>query len=363
MIFGLDIPALARRIMELQEPSGRIWWVDGGLFDPWNHCEASMGLAAAGEIEAARRALDHLAECQRADGAWMADMGCAVPLDADNRKLVTDRPAQVVDTNFCAYPALAAWHLAKATGSTRELARHAAMVRRALDFVLDNQADTGEIAWREVEPGESVHGVGALIAGSASIYQSLEAGVRIETALGRPSDHLARARAKLGCALRERPDRFKPKSRYAMDWYYPALTGVLSHVAARARLSAHWEEFVEPHWGCRCVDDEPWATAAETAELALACARAGARLAAASLVRSLARHASRDGGLWMGRQFVEDIFWPEERPSWTAGAAILAVDAVTRRSTASGVFLERLPETRAPADAAVSRTGPVSETA
>jgi hypothetical protein len=43
-------------------------------------------------------------------------------------------------------------------------------------------------------------------------------------------------------------------------------------------------------------------------------------------------------GPWMGRQFAEHIFWPEERPSWTAAAAVLAVDVVERRSPVAEMF-------------------------
>ncbi len=44
------------RILALQRADGAIPWFDGGVVDPWNHTEAAMGLATAGEIEAATRA-------------------------------------------------------------------------------------------------------------------------------------------------------------------------------------------------------------------------------------------------------------------------------------------------------------------
>ena len=38
-------------------------------------------------------------------------------------------------------------------------------------------------------------------------------------------------------AVRNRPEVFEPKTRWAMDWYYPVLTGVLTGEAAKARLA------------------------------------------------------------------------------------------------------------------------------
>ena len=36
---------------------------------------------------------------------------------------------------------------------------------------------------------------------------------------------------------------------------------------SEARLAARWNDFVMDGFGCRCVEDEPWVTVAETAEL------------------------------------------------------------------------------------------------
>ena len=39
-------------------------------------------------------------------------------------------------------------------------------------------------------------------------------------------------------------------------------------------------------------------------------------------------------------QWVEDVLWPDEKPTWTAGAVLLAADALTEHSAASGLFSE-----------------------
>ena len=40
----------------------------------------------------------------------------------------------------------------------------------------------------------------------------------------------------------------------------------------------------------------------------------------------------------MGWQFEEAIFWPQEKPSWTQAAVILATDALNTVTPASGVL-------------------------
>ena len=41
----------------------------------------------------------------------------------------------------------------------------------------------------------------------------------------------------------------------------------------------------------------------------------------------------------MGWQYEENIFWPEEKPSWTAAALMLSVDCVVNYSDASDLFI------------------------
>jgi hypothetical protein len=40
----------------------------------------------------------------------------------------------------------------------------------------------------------------------------------------------------------------------------------------------------------------------------------------------------------MGWQYKEKIFWPNEKPTWTAAAMLLAADAVFGYTTASDLF-------------------------
>ena len=80
------------------------------------------------------------------------------------------------------------------------------------------------------------------------------------------------------------PDAFAPKHRWAMDWYYPVLGGVVLGDAGRARLADRCDTFVDgrPRRALR-VSDRPWITVAETCECALAHLAVGEREMAETL--------------------------------------------------------------------------------
>jgi hypothetical protein len=55
----------------------------------------------------------------------------------------------------------------------------------------------------------------------------------------------------------------------------------------------------------------------------------------------------------MGWQFVEEVVWPYERPSWTAGALVLAADALHGLSPGSDLLIRNwVPEMPPRKDAA-----------
>lgn len=339
----VDIRACADRIETLQHPDGSIPWIELGVWDAWNHGESTMALAIAGRTAAARRALDCLMERQEGDGGWTGDLGASVPLDAANRRLAPGTPATARDTNFSGYAAVTVLRSLLAMRTLSDLPRYWPMVKAAMAFVLRHQTPHGDIVWRADAAGAKLETIDSLRAGNASLYKSLECAILMGRLLGEPVADWQAARCRIGAALRENDARFDrhgtDRRRYAMDWYYPVLAGVLPVEHARARLFARWTDFVQPGLGCRCVADEPWVTAAETAELALACLVAGKCEQARALIAHLAPLAARDGGYWMGWQFKENIVWPYERPSWTAGALILAADALDALSPGSDLLI------------------------
>ena len=318
-------------LLASQRPSGEIPWFDGGHTDPWDHTEAAMGLSIAGEHAAALQAYHWLADTQLDDGSWWACYRSGEP------DLTVDRR----ETNYVAYVATGVWHHFLVTQDEAFLLRLFPVVSKAIDFVLRYQNPEGDIDWA-VDPGGAPLG-DALVTGCSSIYKSLECAILIAEHRGQPASHWRAARKRLGLALKARPERFdrtwESKSRYAMDWFYPILAGLVVGGSARDRLNQRWTEFVEPGIGCRCENHQPWATVAESCELTLALLAAGERERAAELFSWLTQWRDTDGAWWTGYQFAEQVLWPLEKPTWTAGAVLLAADALTAHTGASGLFL------------------------
>ncbi|WP_346836760.1 prenyltransferase/squalene oxidase repeat-containing protein [Microbulbifer sp. SAOS-129_SWC] len=319
----------AAYILGCQLPDGSIPWFDGGYADPWDHVEAAMGLSIAGEYAAAERAYGWLAETQLQDGSWWAAYQAGAVHNRERR-----------ESNFVAYVATGVWQHFLISGNRAFLRDYWPTVERAIDFVLALQTEHGEIHWAVDSDGVAKED--ALITGCASIYKSLECAINIAHTLGQPRPHWGRARAALGTALRERPQRFdrtwESKARFSMDWFYPVLTGVFSGTAARARLQKKWDEFVVAGLGCRCVNDEPWVTVAESCELTMALVAAGERSRAEKLYRGLHRWQDSDGGYWTGYVYRDSAIWPEEKTTWTVGAMLLAADALARLTPACDLF-------------------------
>jgi hypothetical protein len=134
-----------------------------------------------------------------------------------------------------------------------------------------------------------------------------------------------------------------------MDWYYPVLAGAVTGIDADERLAADWDRFVVPGLGVRCVADRPWVTGAETCELALALAAAGRPDAGTEQVSAMQHLRHEDGSYWTGFVYHDDARWPVERTTWTAGAVVLAADALSASTPASGLFRDpaALPGTTA----------------
>ena len=67
---------------------------------------------------------------------------------------------------------------------------------------------------------------------------------------------------------------------------------------------------------------------------------------AARLFSWLHDYRRSDGSWWTGYVYADSAIWPEECPTWTAGAVLLAADSLAGHTAASNVFTEvSLPET------------------
>jgi hypothetical protein len=228
-----------------------------------------------------------------------------------------------LDTNVCAYPAVGVWHHYLATGDLGFLEAMFPMVEAAMAFVLRLQRHTGEVRWC-VEP-DGTRSELALLTASSSIYFSLRCAIAAADRLGLTRPHWELAAERLSQAISGRPDRFAPKHRYAMDWYYPVLCGALGGAQAAGRLHRRWPTFVMDGLGVRCVADQPWVTAAETAECAMAFAVAGLP-DEASLLLVWAQHLRHaDGSYWTGCVHPDGVHFPGgERSTYGAAAVVIA---------------------------------------
>ncbi|MGH9104002.1 MAG: prenyltransferase, partial [Acidimicrobiales bacterium] len=309
----------------VQLRSGMIPWFEGGHADPWNHVEAAMALDCAGLGREAEAAYAWLAGAQRRDGSW-----CAYYLAEG-----VEEPRR--DTNFCAYVATGAWHHWLVSSDRGFLEEMWPTVEAAIGFVLGHQLASGEVSWA-VDPDGSRGGF-ALLTGSSSICHSIRCAVSVAGELGleRPAWELSAARLARCIALR--PERFAPKDRWAMDWYYPVLAGVLRGAPARRRMVDRWQAFVLEGLGVRCVSDRPWATAAETAECVLALDAAGMGDEARSLFAALAGFRQADGSYLTGLVHPQRRSFPGgERSTYSAAAVVLAATALGRRDRAASLF-------------------------
>jgi len=336
-----DLEPAAQRILRLQAKAGAIPWFEDGAWDPWNHVECAMALTVMGHTKEAAAAYDFLARTQREDGAWLGEYGNALPM-VDRDYISREKAEALIDSNFCAYPAVGVAHYLDVTRDYTQVREWWPMVKRALDFVLTLRRPDGAIAW-------SLEAVGtdeddALLAGNASIAKSFECGIALASEMGEPCARWRDAHASLITALQTRPhvfDRRARGERFAMDWYYPVLAGALPDAQARERIEARWSLFVDDPRGCRCVLDEPWVTIAETAELVMALLVIGERERAADLLEATLPYRDDTGVFWMGWQTAENIVWPREQPSWTQAAVILAADALANPGRGGNILTRK----------------------
>ena len=220
-----QLTATVDAIAEWQLPSGMIPWFPGGHADPWNHVEAAMALAVGGNIADAERAYQWLVDIQRPDGSW-------------HQYYLADRVEQdKLDANVCAYIAAGVWHHWLTTGDRGFVESMWPVVERAIDFVLDLQTPRGEILWARHADGTPWSF--ALVTGSSSICHSLRCAIAVAELLGHERPDWELSVARLAHTIRTaEAEAFTPKHRWAMDWYYPVLAGVLTGDEGRERLAA-----------------------------------------------------------------------------------------------------------------------------
>ena len=318
----------ARWIASLQLPTGMIPWFVGGHCDPWNHVETAMALDVMGLHDDARHAYEWLMHTQRADGAWHNYY------ESDGS--VKDAK---LDSNVCAYVGAGVWHHWQCAEDLAAVERFWPMVERATEFVLNMRRKDGTVLWAKEADGEPWSY--ALLTGCSSIRHSLHCAANIAALLGEPRPLWRAAADAIDAVINHSPESFEPKTRWAMDWYYPVLAGALVDDAAKLRLNEGWDAFFMAERGIRCVSDEPWVTASETAECAIAHSAIGDQQTASELLALTTLHRNADGSYLTGLVYPDRIAFPAmEVSAYTGAAVILAADAHMAISPAHQLFTQ-----------------------
>ena len=135
-------------------------------------------------------------------------------------------------------------------------------------------------------------------------------------------------------------DITQDRSRFSMDWYYPILSGCLDNKQKEFYVEKIFRDFYIKDIGIKCVIEEPWVTVAETCEFIICLMISGRNDDAKKLLTDILNISDDNQIPYMGWQYEENIFWPEEKPSWTSAALIIAADSVMGLSEAKDLFLK-----------------------
>ncbi|WZH53568.1 MAG: prenyltransferase [Nocardioides alkalitolerans] len=324
-----DVRRTAASIAAMQHPDGAIPWTTGDKTDAWNHVEAAMALLVGGEVEAAERAYGWCRARQRSDGSW--------PVKVVGTEVVDHSG----ESNMTAYVAVGVWHHWLVRRDRAFVDAAWPMVRAALDFVVGMQLPFGGLAWVQDWVDGAPAGVRqeALLTGSSSCYQSLRAGLALAELVDDAQPTWELAAGRLRHAVRHHPGDFLDKSTFSMDWYYPVLGGAVRGEAAHRMIERRWDDFVVPGLGIRCVDTNPWVTGAETCELVMALDAIGDRERALQLFGDMQHLRVDDGGYTTGWVWPDEVFWPNERTTYTAAAVVLAADQLSGTTPGADIMV------------------------
>ena len=323
---------LGEYIINLQLLSGAIPSNQDGSHDPWDHLEAIMGLTTLGYKDQALKGFDWMIANQNEDGSWYNLYKDKDPLELNKQ------------TNYASYIAVAAWHFYLLNNEIDFLQNFWEPVKKGILFSLSLQHENGAIAWNMDENAKIDEDY--LLTGCSSIAKSLECAIAICQVLEhqRFESEWRCAHSKLLNALEKPAEIFdlkKDRSRFSMDWYYPILGGINSKERIASLIGRIQDSFWIKGLGIKCVEDEPWVTVAETSECSIAYKKIGEDKIALELLHNAIAVVDREGIPYMGWQFNENIYWPEEKPSWTSAACILAADANNQLTSAADLFIKK----------------------
>ncbi len=316
-------------IKSIQYKSGAIPSNEDGTHDPWDHIESIMGLNIYKDIEASKSAFNWLTHHQNSDGSWYA------------KYYKTDAIEKNKPTHFSPYIAVAALHFFRIFKDINFLQSIWSSIELAVNFSVELQQDNGTIPW-SIDNNSRIEN-DYLLTGCSSILKSIECGIALSKILNETEniEKWKKAHLLLSNAIQDPDGKFdliKDRKRFSMDWYYPILSGCLKQDEKSYYINKIFKDFYLDGIGIKCVIEEPWVTVAETSEFILALMCAGYDDEAKRLLFDVLNISDDEGIPFMGWQYEQNIFWPEEKPSWTAAALMLSADCVFDYSDASDLF-------------------------
>ena len=316
-------------IKSIQFKSGAIPSNEDGTHDPWDHIESIMGLNIYKDIEASKSAFNWLTHHQNSDGSWYA------------KYYKTDAIEKNKPTHFSPYIAVAALHFFRIFKDINFLQSIWSSIELAVNFSVELQQDNGTIPW-SINNNSQIEN-DYLLTGCSSILKSIECGIALSKILNETEniEKWKKAHLLLSNAIQDPDGKFdliKDRKRFSMDWYYPILSGCLKQDEKSHYINKIFKDFYLDGIGIKCVIEEPWVTVAETSEFILALMCAGYDDEAKRLLFDVLNISDEEGIPFMGWQYEQNIFWPEEKPSWTAAALMLSADCVFDYSDASDLF-------------------------
>lgn len=316
-------------IKSIQYKSGAIPSNEDGTHDPWDHIESIMGLNIYKDIEASKSAFNWLTHHQNSDGSWYA------------KYYKTDAIEKNKPTHFSPYIAVAALHFFRIFKDINFLQSIWSSIELAVNFSVELQQDNGTIPW-SINNNSQIEN-DYLLTGCSSILKSIECGIALSKILNETKniEKWKKAHLLLSNAIQDPDGKFdliKDRKRFSMDWYYPILSGCLKQDEKSHYINKIFKDFYLDGIGIKCVIEEPWVTVAETSEFILALMCAGYDDEAKRLLFDVLNISDEEGIPFMGWQYEQNIFWPEEKPSWTAAALMLGADCVFDYSDASDLF-------------------------
>lgn len=323
--------SIASYVMNEQLDNGVIPSNKDGSFDPWDFIESITALNFLRSGIESKKAFRWLKDNQNSDGSWYSKYS------SEGEPVEKNKP-----THFSSYISVGILHHYKIFLDKEFLLEMWPSVKSAINFSISNQTKEGTIPW-SVDEHNFIE-KDYLITGSSSILKGLECALAIVKILDIQVNEINwhDSYISLSNALRNPRELFdlqKDRSNFSMDSYYPILSGCLDDGEIKEAVNKTLKDFYIDTLGIKCVKEEPWITVAETNEFVIALLIAKEKELAKKILIESIQISDKNNIPYMGWQYKENIFWPDEKPTWTAAALILAADALFNFTDASTLFL------------------------